>query len=212
MQDILLGIAEGKGYDTISYVRETESKLENNIYLNYKKNEISETVPVADSEIVKYYNDNLSYYTSEREMNVQEIVVTNDSLALDLKNRISAGEDFGKIAEKYSVRKWSAAKKGVMGFSPVSYFGSMKDTLWDSQVGKVFGPVKFDNYYGIFRVLDKKEGQPVDIGLVKSQIISNIKNGKGFPYMKKKLELLAKKTTIWFNDDLIKNYNIKLSE
>jgi parvulin-like peptidyl-prolyl isomerase len=212
MQDVLLGIAEEKGYDTVSYVTETYDKLENNIYLNYKKNEISETVPVSDSEIVKYYNDNIAYYTSEREMNVQEIVVSNDSLTYALLDRIEEGEEFGQLAEKYSVRKWSAVKKGVIGLSPVSVFGSMKDTLWDSPIGKIFGPVKFENYFGIFRVLDKKDGLPIDIGLVKSQIITNIKNGKGFPYMKKKLEVLAKKTTVWFNDDLIKNYNIKLSE
>ena len=157
-------------------VIETENELDNNIYLNYKKNEIYETVPVSDSEIVKYYNDNIDYYTSEREMNVQEIVVRNDSLALSLKNNIENGEDFGQLAEKYSLRKWSAAKKGVMGFSPVSVFGDMKDTLWDSPIGKVFGPIKFDNYFGIFRVLDKKDGVPVDIGLVKKQITINIQN------------------------------------
>jgi parvulin-like peptidyl-prolyl isomerase len=212
MQDVLLGIAEQKGYDTISYVNETYSNLENNIYLRYKKNEISEIVPVSDSEIVKYYNDNIAYYTSEREMNVQEIVVSNDSLAHVLIDRIQNSEDFGQLAEKFSVRKWSATNKGVMGLSPVSVFGDMKDTLWDSPVGKVFGPVKFENYFGIFRVLEKKDSLPIDIGLVKSQIIANIKNGKGFPYMKKKLEALAKKTTVWFNDDLIKNYNINLSE
>jgi parvulin-like peptidyl-prolyl isomerase len=212
MQDVLLGIAEEKGYDSTSYVLETDSNLANNIYLNYKRNEILDIVPVADSEIVKYYNDNIGYYTSEKEMNVQEIVVSNDSLAHILINKIENGEDFGLIAEKYSLRKWSAVKKGIMGLSPVSVFGNMKDTLWDSPVGKIFGPVKFENYFGIFRVLEKKDGLPVDIGSVKPQIITNIKNEKGFPYMKKKLEVLAKKTTVWFNDDLIKNYNIKLSE
>jgi parvulin-like peptidyl-prolyl isomerase len=212
MQDVLLGIAKEKGYDTTSYVLDAGSKLANNIYLNYKRNEILDIVPVADSEIVKYYNDNIGFYTSEREMNVQEIVVPNDSLALILKNKIESGGDFGQLAEKYSVRKWSAVNKGVMGLSPVSVFGDMKDTLWDSPVGKIFGPVKFENYLGIFRVLEKKDGLPVDIASVKQQIITNIKNEKGFPYMIKKLEVLAKKTTVWFNDDLIKNYNIKLSE
>src|ERR1035437_6863700 len=79
MQDVLLGIAKEKGYDTTSYVLDAGSKLANNIYLNYKRNEILDIVPVADSEIVKYYNDNIGFYTSEREMNVQEIVVPNDS-------------------------------------------------------------------------------------------------------------------------------------
>ena len=212
MQDVLLDIAKEKGYDTTSYVLETDSSLANNIYLNYKRKEILDIVPVSDSEIVKYYKDNIGYYTSEKEMNVQEIVVSNDSLAKSLINRIESGEDFGQLAEKYSLRKWSAVKEGVMGLSPVSVFGDMQDTLWDSQIGKIFGPVKFENYFGIFRVLDKKEGKPIDIGLVKSQIITNIKNEKGFPYMKIKLEGLAKKTTVKYNDDLIKNYNIKLSE
>lgn len=212
MQDVLLGIANEKGYDTISYVFETENKYYDNIFLNYKKNEIYDLVPVSDSEIVKYYNDNIDFYKSEREMNVQEIVIGSDSLALTLKNNIEKDGDFGQLAEKYSLRKWSAAKKGVMGFSPASVFGDMKDTLWDSPIGKVFGPIKFDNYYGIFRVLDKKDGLPVDIGLVKKQITSNIQNIKGFPYMIKRLETLTKKTTVWFNADLINNYNFHLAE
>jgi parvulin-like peptidyl-prolyl isomerase len=212
MQDVLLGIAHEKGYDTISYVLKTDKDLEDNIFLNYKKNEIYDLVPVSDSEIVKYYSDNIDFYKSEREMNVQEIVIGSDSLAYNLKNKIENGEDFGHLAEKYSLRKWSAAKKGVMGFSPVSVFGDMKDTLWDSPIGKVFGPIKFDNYYGIFRVLDKKDGEPIVIDLVKKQITSNIQNIKGFPYMIKRLETLAKKTTVWFNNDLIKNYNFNLSE
>ncbi|MDR3668971.1 MAG: peptidylprolyl isomerase [Ignavibacteriaceae bacterium] len=212
MQDVLMGIAHESGYDTISYVSETENKLYDNIFLNYKKNEIYDLVPVSDSEIVKYYNDNIDFYKSEREMNVQEIVVNNDSLSMVLKSKIERGEDFGQLAEKYSLRKWSAAKKGVMGFSPVSFFGDMKDTLWDSPIGNVFGPIKFDNYFGLFRVLDKKEGVPVDIGLVKKQITSNIQNIKGFPYMIKRLETLTKKTSVWFNTDLIKNYNFNLAE
>jgi parvulin-like peptidyl-prolyl isomerase len=212
MQDILLSIASEKGFDTIKYVLETESKYADEIFLNYKKNEIYDLVPVSDSEIVKYYNDNIDFYKSEREMNVQEIVVGSDSLALTLKISIEQGGDFGQFAEKYSLRKWSAAKKGVMGFSPISVFGDLKDTLWDSPVGKIFGPIKFENYYGLFRVLEKKDGVPVDIGLVKKQITSNIQNIKGFPYMIKKLEALTKKTTVWFNADLIKNYNLNLAE
>jgi parvulin-like peptidyl-prolyl isomerase len=212
MQDVLLNIAKDKGYDTNPEVIQTENDLTNIIYLTYKKNEVYDLVPVSDSEVAKYYNDNIDYYKSEREMNVQEIVVGNDSLAFVIKNIVDKGGDFGELAEKYSLRKWSAAKKGLMGFSPVSVFGDMKDTLWDSPIGKVFGPIKFDNYFGIFRVLEKKDGVPVDIGLVKKQITINIQNIKGFPYFEKRLEALAKKTTVKFNSDLIKNYNFNLAE
>lgn len=211
MQDALLGIAKSKGYDTTSYVNETSSKLENNIYLNYKRNEILETVPVADSEIVKYYIENIGYYSGERELNVQEIVVSNDSLAAILKNKVDNGEDFGKLAQKYSLRTWSAKNNGIMGFSPISNFGDMKDTLWSASVGKTFGPVPFDKYYGIFRLLGKKDSEPININLVKPQIVNAIKNIKGFPYMKKHIDELTKKTKVNVNRELIKNYKLNIA-
>jgi parvulin-like peptidyl-prolyl isomerase len=211
MQDVLLGIANGKGYDSTSYVNESYAKLENNIYLNYKRSEVLATVPVSDSEIVKYYKDNIAQYSTEREIDVQEIILDNDSTANAIVKKINSGEDFGNLAEKYSLRVWSAKNKGEMGYSQLSNFGDMKDTLWDSPLGKLFGPVRFDKYYGVFRVLGKKDVEPINISLVKQEIIKNIENEKGFPYMKKRLENLSKKTTIKVNDDLVKNYVINLA-
>lgn len=211
MKDVLMKIAKDKGYDTTSYVRETFTKLANNIYLNYKRQEVLDLVPVSDSEIANYYHENIGYYSSGKEMNVQEIVVDSDSLAEALKIKIDKGEDFGKLAKKYSLRKWTAEKDGIMGLSPVSEFGDMKDTLWNSLLGKTIGPIKFDKYYGVFRVLDKKDSQPIDINLVRAQIIKAIKNDKGFPYMKERLDKLSKKTTIKVNEDLIKNYNMNIA-
>lgn len=211
MQDVLLKIAKEKGYDTTSYVKNTYTKLENDIYLRYKRDEILKTVPVSDSEIVHYYNAHIAYYSTEKEMNVQEIIVNNDSLASSLKNSIEHGKDFGELAEKYSLRKWSAVHKGIMGLAPVSKFGELKDTLWNAQEGKVVGPFKFDQYYGVFRVLTKENGHPLDINLVRSQIVTAIKNIKGFSYMKKHLERLSELTSVKVNDDLVRNYNIKIT-
>ncbi len=53
MQDVLLALAKDKGYDTTSYVAETFDNLANNIYLNYKRNEVLVLVPVADSEVTR---------------------------------------------------------------------------------------------------------------------------------------------------------------
>ena len=211
MHNVLLKIAYEKGYDTTSYVKETYEKLADNIYLNYKRQEVLSEVPISDSEIVNYYHENIGYFTSEKKMNVQEIVVNTDSLAEALKAKIDNSEEFGKLARKYSLKKWTADNNGVMGLSPISDFGDLKDTLWDSPLGKVLGPVKFNKYYGLFRVLDKKDGLPIDINLVKAQIIKAIKNDKGFPYMKARLDKLSKETTIKVNDDLIKNYNMNIA-
>jgi hypothetical protein len=98
----------------------------------------------------------------------------------------------------------------MMGLSPVSNFGELKDTLWKSDIGKVIGPLSFDKYYGIFRVLAKKDGEAIDINAVRPQIVKAIENEKGFPYMKERLENLSKLTTIKVDDDLVKNYTMNL--
>ena len=210
MQDVLLTLAKEKGYDTTSYVAETFDNLANNIYLNYKRNEVLASVPVADSEITRYYKKNVAYYSNEPEMNVQEIVVESDSLATSVREKIESGGDFGVLAAKYSLRNWSAKNEGMMGLSPVSNFGELKDTLWKSDIGKVIGPLSFDKYYGIFRVLAKKDGEAIDINAVRPQIVKAIENEKGFPYMKERLENLSKLTTIKVDDDLVKNYTMNL--
>jgi len=98
-----------------------------------------------------------------------------------------------------------------MGLSPVSNFGEFKDTLWNTAIGKIIGPLKYDKYYGFFKVLKKQDGKPIDFNLVKSQVLNNVRNEKGFPYMKKHIDALSKKVDIKVNDDILKNYKINLA-
>jgi parvulin-like peptidyl-prolyl isomerase len=211
MKKKLLKMAEEKEYDTTSYVTSTYNKLANDIYLNYKRSEILSRVNIPDSELYKYYNDNISYYSSERQMDVQEIIFTDADLDIILEKKLNSGEDFGALAERYSIRQWSAKNKGEMGLSPVSNFGEFKDTLWNTTIGKIIGPLKFDKYYGFFKVLKKQDGKPIDFNLIKSQVLNNVRNEKGFPYMKKHIDALSKKVDIKVNDDILKNYKINLA-
>jgi len=211
MQEKLLRIAKEKGYDNKIDVTTKYNELAKNIFLNYKRKEILKTVDVSDSELYSFYNKNISYFKEENEMNVQEIVVQDSSMLGTLTNRLDAGEDFGKLAEDFSLRKWSSKNKGILGLSPVSKFGELKDTLWNSPLGKIIGPLKFDKYTGFFKVLNKQNGKPVAFQLVREKILNAVRNEKGFPYMKKHLEKLSKKTEIKVNDKLLANYNFNLA-
>lgn len=208
MKDVLLAIAASKGYDTTPEVVRMYANLANNIYLSYKRNEILEQVPVPDSEVVRYYETNAASFTRERELNVREIIVDGDSLAQNLRRRIERGENFGMLAQKHSLRAWSAKYKGEIGLSPVSNYGALKDTFWNAPQGKTLGPIKVGKYYGLFQVIGKKDGEPIDLALVRSRIVNAIKNEKGFPYMKKHLDELSKRTEAKINDDLVKNFHI----
>jgi parvulin-like peptidyl-prolyl isomerase len=211
MQEKLLSIASAKGYDTTSTVTIAFNQIANNIYLNYKRNEIIDKITVPDSELFLFYNKHISYFTSEKEMNVQEIILQDQRLVEVVNNKLKNGVDFGDLAEKYSVRKWSSVNKGEMGLSPVSKFGELKDTLWNAELGKILGPIKFDKYIGFFRVLKKEDGFPIDFSLLKNKILKAVRNEKGFTYFKKHLESLSKNIKIKVNNELLKNFNFNLA-
>jgi parvulin-like peptidyl-prolyl isomerase len=211
MQNKLLKIADNKGYDTLSYVKDTFNKLANNIFLNYKRTEVINKINISDSELVKYYNDNISYFLNENEMNVKEIIIGDPLIVINVKEKLTSGYDFGKLAEKFSLRKWSAENKGEIGLSPVSKYGELKDTLWKTPLGKIIGPMKIGKYFGFFKVIAKQDGKPEDFDFVKPKILNAVRNEKGFPYMKKHLEDLSKKIDIKISDEMIKNYKINLA-
>jgi len=211
MQEKLLSIAKEKGYDKNINVTTKFNQLANNIFLNYKRNEILNTIYVPDSVLYSYYDKNIAFFRNENEMNVEEIILQDSSSVKLIHDKLSTGENFGKLAEQYSKRKWSAKNKGEMGLSPVSKFGELKDTLWNSPLGKVIGPLKFGKYTGFFRVIKKVEGQPIEFELLRSKILNAVRNEEGFPYMKKHLDELSKKTDINVNDKLLANFNFNLA-
>ncbi|MCX6170119.1 MAG: peptidylprolyl isomerase [Ignavibacteriales bacterium] len=167
LQDILYKIAVEKGYDVNPAVRNIIPKYHNMIYLAYKRKEISDAVTLPDSTIKKFYDDNSIYFTASDEMNVQEIILKDKSLAENIINDLKNNSDFGSLAEKYSLREWSAKNKGIMGFAELSKYGILKDTLWKSEINKVIGPIKIQEMYGIFKVIGKKNGQLKNFDQVK---------------------------------------------
>ncbi|HEY7750772.1 MAG TPA: peptidylprolyl isomerase, partial [Ignavibacteriaceae bacterium] len=170
IRDSLYSIAISKGYDTLKVVGDKIENYNKSTYLQFKREEIISGSQLPDSTVLNYYKKNISLFSTERELNLQEILVDNEVLANDIVESLSDGIDFGELAEKYSIRKWSAENDGILGFSPLSKFGSYGNLFWEAQLGEIIGPVKMESVYGIFRVLEKKESKPIDFNEVKTEV------------------------------------------
>ncbi len=171
LKDSLYNIAVSKGYDTTRVVVDKIQKLDIGAFLKFKRDEIISEAQLPDSVVYKFYKENIHLFSTEPEINLQEILVSNEELANNLVNLLNEGSDFGELAKEYSLREWSAKNDGIMGYSPISKFGSYKDLFWNSQVGQIIGPVKIEGIFGIFRLLGKEDGKPIDFDVVKSEVI-----------------------------------------
>ena len=95
-----------------------------------------------------------------------------------------------------------------MGFAPVSKFGSYGNTFWDSKVGEIIGPIKIENFCGIFRVLGKTESQPIDFDLIKEEVTKAAQFEMQTGIIKDYIELLHNKVNIKIDEIVWKPYSI----
>jgi foldase protein PrsA len=206
VQDKLLGIAKSKGYDTLPVVKDAYKNLNEYILLKYKNNEIADRTEIPDSLIHNYYKENLHLFSSEDELNVQEIIVTDESLADSIKLILDNGGEFGELAKQYSLRKWSAENNGVMGYAPLSKFGMLKEKFWNSPISKIIGPIAIGNIYGLFKVLDRKPGKPKDFNITKDQVEQALKLEQRNKIIMDYIENLWKKVNIQVDESTLTTY------
>lgn len=170
IQEQLYNKAIEKGYDTVSIVKKTVKKLQDNTFLKYKLLNILDAAIVSDSELIDYYKNNIRYFTLPEEINIQEIVVDRKELIDSLAILIISGKDFGELARNFSQRDWSAKNNGEIGFSPIDKFGSLKEIFTKSNVGELIGPIKIENYYGLFKILGKNDPKPIEFSIIKKGV------------------------------------------
>ncbi len=203
IQDILLEEALNKNYDTNPAVLSTIKKYEKNIFLRYKRTDINNNYYFSHDEVYKFYLDNPIYFMKPVLLNVQEIIVDDKLLADSLVNRIYNGEDFGELAQKYSLRKWSANNKGIMGFAELDKFGILKDTLSKAEQNEIIGPIKIEERYGIFKLLEKIDKRLKDFESVKIDAERLLKKEKSSQIMMEYLDKLKSKVSIVIDEQLL---------
>lgn len=199
----LLHIASQKGFDRAEPVIDKFQKASNNIFLKYKRREIADKTFIPDTILYDYYQENIVHFSTEEELSLQEILVDDKTLALDIKGQLLAGADFGELAQKYSLRKWSAKNKGIIGYAPLRKFGKLKNKLWKNSVNQIIGPIEIDDYFGIFKILGKKERNPIDLEKIKPEVIKEIHKTNETQYVRSYLDQLQQDVNIQINQDLI---------
>jgi parvulin-like peptidyl-prolyl isomerase len=203
IKDLLYTIATKKGYDVSEPVLSMIDGYKKNIFLKFKFDEITKNSYIPDSTVFSYYKNNIHNFSNERELNLQEILVDNEILADSLMKLISDGYDFGKLAREFSLRKWSSDNDGIMGFAPLSKFGSYKDMFWNAQIGEIIGPLKIENLNGIFRVVGKTDAEPIDFDLVRNEVTKDAKFENQTEIVQKYIDSLRMKVELKINYDLL---------
>ncbi len=181
LQDALLEKASELGYDDNDVVREAIKNVRKDLIIQKKISEITYNAEISDSLVNDFYTRNEDFFTQPLRINIQEIIVKDKSTAEKIYSRIKNGEDFGNLAAEYSIRKFSAENSGELGYADVSEFGNLKSTFLYADLNELLGPVEIAGYYGIFKVLDRKEAKKQHL----TEVYDRVKAATRFKYSKK---------------------------
>ncbi len=212
LKDKLKNIADEKGYTTNKYVLRKFNKMKTNLFMKYKISEIIKNANIPDSVVLGFYKKHPDFFSTHNRMNVQEILVEDKQLAKTILNKIRNDAEFSMLAKKYSKRKLTAERGGVIGLAPVAKYGSLKDLFWESKINKVLGPVKVNNYYGIFKVIEKYKSKPISFekakGIARMAVKFKLKN----ELLNEYIEKLKAKTKVQIFDKIIGSTKIFVLE
>ncbi len=137
---------------------ESEEDYADVLYLSLLQEQaLSEDIEVTDEEIQERYD------RSKTEIDAQHILVADEETAKEVKKKLDDGEDFGELAEEYSM-DGSAQDEGNLGYFTVGDMAAeFEDAAYSMEVDDISDPVQSEHGFHIIKVNDKRDVEE-DIG------------------------------------------------
>jgi parvulin-like peptidyl-prolyl isomerase len=154
-------VAAHPGYNE-SYVERTIEETFFN-YLNERFDNYLDTLVEVPEELIEIeYHSNRDLYVKPIELNLAEIVTTNEDRANSAWEKLENGASFDSVLQQYTVDSSARLNNGELGMMPIDRFGMLSPSLNHIQPGEYAGPFQImSNRFVIFKCLERVEPQPL---------------------------------------------------
>lgn len=192
-----------RGLDKLSSVQKDIEIWKNYYLAELMYQSFSDSVAVSDSEVESYITEKINDSSNQTLINIIEIFTPNLNDMLSIIEELNNGSDFSELAKKYNKREYTKKSNGEWGFFQANSAGQIGKIGAEMEVGQIYGPIKVEGGYSIFKLIDKK--------IISDSLIT--RNEEPKEYVKIKLSL--NKLTKLINENtakLAKKYKISIDE
>lgn len=157
--------------------------IERYAYDAFVAQEINANLTPSEDELMAFYEANKAEkYMDKKKVSVREIFIKDSLFAVSIKKRLDAGEAFEKLASRYTERKSTKDKEGLLPSFQEGRYGAMGRSAFAMEIGDVEGPVKLGNGYSIVRLEEVVPEGPKPYakvkGRVRNEIISSLRTDR----------------------------------
>ncbi|MDI6697549.1 MAG: peptidyl-prolyl cis-trans isomerase [Candidatus Saccharicenans sp.] len=165
-----------------------------------KTDDLKKEISVSDSEIEKYYRDNISQFKEPAKVKVSRIYLPYtradkqqvQDLAKNIHSRLTAGEDFARLASQYS-KDDKAASGGDWGYYDWQSFTPEEiKAVNQLEAGQVTEPQDLGNALSILKASEKMPEITRSLAEVKAMIQNSLVEQKARDQASNRMEKLAK--------------------
>ncbi len=200
-QELLTREGIKRGFQNNEDVKNSIQMWKDYLLANAYKFYLKDSIYVSDNEAYKYFLETQNNSNKKNLINIIEIVTDNLSTIETVLNRLNEGFDFKELAKIYSnkyVNDFLQIESGLIDPNELGEIGRIAMTM---NIDDVYGPIKTNNDYVIFKLIDKKEMENFYTSFEESKdkIINELK-------FKKYNELIIDKTV-----EFAKKYNVNIN-
>jgi peptidyl-prolyl cis-trans isomerase C len=139
----------------------------------YFETELKKSISEADAKT--YYDQQVGSAKPQEEVHARHILVESEALAKDLRDKITKGEDFVKLAKEHSKDPGSKDDGGDLG-----YFGRgqmvpvFEETAFKLAKGEVSAPVQSQFGWHIVKLEDRRQRGAPPFDSIKERLIASM--------------------------------------
>jgi parvulin-like peptidyl-prolyl isomerase len=144
------------GLDKLASVK-NDLQIWKNYYLSeVLMNSYADSITITDEEMKKYISQEKDLPSGSR-VNIREILTDNIDDVEKILEGLNNGKDFELLAKIYNQREWTKLSIGEWGFFNPSTAGEIGRIAAGMDIGQIYGPIKVNEGYSIFKLIDKKD-------------------------------------------------------
>jgi len=203
--------AQRRHMENLPEVKKDIQLWETNFLSQMLKKDFLDSSRVNDDEVYNYYLHKTGNQFAGLKVHLLEIFSGSlDTLQVVLK-KMDGGEDFAKLAEEYNTRVSTLQQEGDFGWQYTFQLGEIGKIAEKMGEGDVYGPMKVEGGYSLFKLLGKKDAQDSiqeHFDAMKDKLKEEVFMNKLLEKVKVGTAKYANDFGVTLNEDNLKNVNV----
>ena len=176
-EKLLAEYAVDNGAENDEEIKRKLEEARNQIFVDYVRNKIiSQRIKISERDVEKYYLSHQSDFIRDRaEIHALHIHTPSKVIADSIKKMLAADSSFCAVARKYSSEYYDRDSCDLGWFSKSDILPRLVRPVFSAKPGEVVGPVKIDEDYHFFKIIERgDEGTVRPLEQVKEEIYGRL--------------------------------------